>query len=239
MPQEQEGQGLPPGRRPRVTSLVRAGHLEYDRVLFFSDAVFAIAITLLVVSLHVGPARAGKAIESGAELRAAVPSLIGFGISFAVIGLFWLGHHSIFRYVTALDRRLILLNLVFLGTIAFLPYPTELLSLTHNQAPAVILYAACCSAAGLTEAAVWVYATHTAGLTDRIRPRFRRNYLLRILCIPAVFLLSVPVAVFSPRVAMFLWILIWVADLALKRFFPPGDAGIGDAEAIADIESSG
>lgn len=239
MPQEQEDQGLPPGRRPRVTSLVRAGHLEYDRVLFFSDAVFAIAITLLVVSLHVGPARAGKAVESGAELRAAVPSLIGFAISFAVIGLFWLGHHTVYRYVTALDRRLILLNLVFLGTIAFLPYPTELLSLTHNQAPAVILYAACCSAAGLTEAAVWVYATHTAGLAYRVPPRFRRSFLLQILRIPAVFLLSIPVAPFSPSVAMYMWILIWFTRLGLSRFYPMGDAGISDTEAIADTEASG
>src|SRR5881394_3332137 len=77
--------------RRALNPLSVAGNLEYDRVLFFSDAVFAIAITLLV------------------------------------IGLFWMGHDRLFRYITALDRQIIFLNLLFLGTIAFLPYPTALL----------------------------------------------------------------------------------------------------------------
>jgi uncharacterized membrane protein len=132
------------GRRRRSPGIVgRRGHMEYDRILFFSDAVFAIAITLLVVELPEPSENAldrGQAIDSGHLLRAAAStSVLGFWISFGVIGLFWIGHHGLFRYVKAIDRPLMLLNLVFLGSIAFLPYPTDVLSSTSDQKPAVVL----------------------------------------------------------------------------------------------------
>lgn len=204
--------------------LAVAGHLEYDRILFFNDAVFAIAITLLVVDLRPPDPN----VYSGQALREAVPGIVGFAISFAVIGLFWMGHHAIFRYVTAFDRGLIMLNLLFLGTIAFLPYPTELLSRSTGQAPAVIFYAACAAAAGLAEAAVWLYATRPgAGLADKSTPALRRYFLLRILRVPAVFLVSIPVAMVRPGLAAYLWILIWVTDQLLRRRAPvsPEDPG--------------
>ena len=105
--------------------LSRAGHLEYDRVLFFSDAIFAIAITLLVLG-DPGPGSHGN--NPGEGDRHALPHIFAFAISFVVIGLFWMGHHSISRYIAAFDRRLIAINLLFLGIIAFLPFPTGLLS---------------------------------------------------------------------------------------------------------------
>src|SRR6185295_12092816 len=76
-----------------------AGNLEYDRVLFFSDAVFAIAITLLVVDLRV-PDVVANAAE---EIANSKDKILSFTISFLVIGLFWMGHHRLFRYVTVLD----------------------------------------------------------------------------------------------------------------------------------------
>ncbi|HEY7147332.1 MAG TPA: TMEM175 family protein [Streptosporangiaceae bacterium] len=208
-----------PARQPSQSpaGLARYGYLEYDRVLFFSDAVFAIAITLLVVDLPMTAARSGA--ESGAQLRAAVPGITSFVISFAVIGLFWLGHHSVSRFITAFDRTLILLNLLFLGTIAFLPYPTEVLGrASAAQTPALIFYAACCAAAGLTEGIVWLYATRAgAGLAPAVTKQMRLLYALQIGRIPAVFLASVPVAVFAPGVTSYLWLLILVTGKVLDR----------------------
>jgi uncharacterized membrane protein len=209
----------PEGHRSlRLYPIARSGFIEYDRVLFFTDAVFAIAITLLAVELHV-PANAGK-ISTGKALSDAVPHLIGFGISFAVIALFWLGHHGIFRYITALDRPLIILNILFLGTIAFLPYPTALLS-AHSQGHggAVIFYAICAGAAGLGEGLVWLYATRRgSGLTDPSVDRVRLQYTLRIFRVPVVFAISIPVALVAPRVAPYTWILIFLTGLAINRF---------------------
>jgi uncharacterized membrane protein len=93
--------------------------------------VFAIAITLLVVDLKV-PDAVDHPMRLLHDLR---PKLIGFGVSFAVIGLFWVGHHAMFRRITAVDRRLILLNLLFLGAIAFLPFPTALFSSRTRTTP--------------------------------------------------------------------------------------------------------
>lgn len=201
-----------------AAGLARYGKMEYDRVVFFSDAVFAIAITLLVVDLPMTAARSVS--ESGAVLRAAVPNIVSFMLSFAVIGLFWLGHHTIIRLITAFDRPLILLNLLFLGTVAFLPYPTEVLGqASGNERPAVIFYAVCCAAAGLAEAIAWLYATRPGRLlAPAVTARMRGIYLLQIGRIPVIFLLSVPVAVVSPTLATYSWGLILVVGLLLDRF---------------------
>jgi uncharacterized membrane protein len=82
----------------------------------------------------------------------------GFALSFAVIGLFWIAHHGLFRHIKGFNRPLIMLNLLFLGCIAFLPYPTSLISAAGDQVPATLFYAASIIAAGLAEAAVWLYA---------------------------------------------------------------------------------
>jgi uncharacterized membrane protein len=199
--------------------IINSGHLEYDRVVFFSDAVFAIAITLLAVDIRVP----SGSFDAASELRDALPNITGFGISFAVIGLFWLAHHTIFRHIVAFDRRLVLINLLFLGTIAFLPYPTELFS-TSGQTAALIFYAACVAAAGLGELAVWVYASRAPGLlTDRISARQRLRFTLRLMPLPVVFLLSIPLALVAPAsVVPYTWLLIWVIRVAIGRAFPLG-----------------
>src|ERR1017187_9120499 len=206
---------------PGAHWLARAGHLEYDRVLFFSDAIFAIAITLLALDLRVP---IGRSFQAGHELRQAVPGIESFTISFVVIGLFWLGHHSLFRHIIAFDRPLMMLNLLFLGTIAFLPFPTEVLGLTSTtQAAAVIFYAACCSAAGLVESAVWLYATRPgSGLAAPSAARMRLPFLLQAARPPVIFLLSIPVALYSPRLATYMWILIFVTGVVMDRLFPSG-----------------
>ncbi len=211
---------------PSLHPLVRAGFIEYDRVIFFSDAVFAIAITLLAINLRV-PKTAN--VGSAHDLHEALPRIFGFGISFLVIAFFWIGHHGVFRFIVALDRRLIALNLAFLGVIAFLPYPTDLLSASSAPA-AVIFYAACCAGAGLILAAIWTYATLPGSrLAGPEAQPVRTLFLLRMLRIPVVFLLSIPVAIAFPKQAPFVWLLIWISGSIINRFWPqreePEEAG--------------
>ena len=217
----------PPGtdelqRRARTARnpLSIAGHLEYDRVLFFSDAVFAIAITLLVVDIRVPISRSG--INAGQELHDAERQILGFFISFLVIGLFWMGHHRLFRYITALDRPLIFLNLVFLGTIAFVPYPTALLfASSTDQVTATVFYAACIAGAGLAELVVWLYAIRAHGrVPASVSPALRRYETLLLLPVPVVFALSIPVAFANPVVGSFTWLLLLPIGrvLRLSRF---------------------
>jgi uncharacterized membrane protein len=211
--------------------------VEYDRILFFSDAVFAIAITLLVVDL---PGRieqlahAQQQVDAKAALSAGWHGIVGFWISFAVIGLFWVGHHGLFRYVTAFDRRLTLLNLMFLGTIAFLPYPTALLSnASRHQAIAVIFYAGCAGTAGLVELLAWAYAcTARAGLVSGLSPATRRRYTLRLARVPVVFAASIPIALADPNVATVFWVAIIALGSAIERRY--GQLGAAADAAIPD-----
>ena len=206
------------GRRA-LNPLSVAGHLEYDRVLFFSDAVFAIAITLLVVDIRVPEV----VLNAGHQLYESRDKILSFVISFLVIGLFWMGHHRLFRYITALDRPLIFLNLLFLGAIAFLPYPTALLFAGNTHEPAApVFYAACVAVAGVVELAIWLYATHSKGLVPASVPLAVRRYeLAQLLPTPVVFLLSIPVAFIAPGVAPFTWILLVPIGRILPRIMRP------------------
>jgi TMEM175 potassium channel family protein len=207
------GKEYPTARR----GLVLPGKLAYDRVLFFSDGVFAIAITLLVVDIRVPSPASGK-IDSATALHAALPEILAFAISFAVIGLFWLGHHSMFGYITVLNRTLMLLNLLFLATIAFLPYPTALLSAAGGQVTSTVFYASCVAAAGLAEAAIWIYAISAHSLMrGQVNPRVRRYYLGRLLALPLVFGLTIPVALASPQTADYLWLTLIPLAVIARR----------------------
>jgi hypothetical protein len=119
-------------------------------------------------------------------------------------------------------RPLILLNLLFLGCIAFLPYPTSLLSAAADQTPATVFYAVSIAAAGLAEATIWLYAIHIHELAlPGVPPVVYRWALLRILAGPVVFLLSIPVAITQPVLAQFLWLLALFSALVLRRLEPP------------------
>ncbi|HCU94021.1 MAG TPA: DUF1211 domain-containing protein [Actinobacteria bacterium] len=206
-----------PHGRAALRLLSTAGNLEYDRVLFFSDAIFAIAITLLAVDIRV-PDLPASLIHSSQQLRNAEPRIFGFVLSFLVIGLFWIGHHSIFRHIIALDRLLILINLLFLGTIAFLPYPTALLGATGTgQAPATIFYAVCVATAGLAEAAIWLWAIRAGLVADAVPPELRRYLAARMLRTPVVFGLSIPVAAVAPGVAPYMWLALIPIGLVLRH----------------------
>jgi uncharacterized membrane protein len=114
-----------------------------------------------------------------------------------------------------------MLNLLFLGTIAFVPYPTALLSAAGDQVPATVFYAASLAAVGLAEAAVWLYAIRIRELAlPGVSAAVRRWVLLRILRTPVIFLLSIPVAVIQPNLAKYLWLLIFVGGFVLRRLEP-------------------
>ena len=111
---------------------------ELERVNAFSDGVFAIAITLLVLNVEI-PSVPGDELASA--LRALWSDLIAYMIGFAVIGLFWFGHHRLFSRLVRSDGRLVLVNMVLLGLIGVMPFTTGLLG-GYDEPIAVALYAA-------------------------------------------------------------------------------------------------
>ena len=114
-----------------------------DRIVFFSDAVFAIAITLLVLDIRVPEIPDDvTADELPARLLALWPKYFGNVLSFVVIISFWVIHRSIFSGIRGYDRGLIWLNSIFLMFVAFVPFPTSLLSEYGDHQLPVAIYAA-------------------------------------------------------------------------------------------------
>ena len=140
---------------------VELNQLGLERLVFFSDAVYAIAITLLVIDLRLPPG-SGELDNTGLTkaLFLMLPQFFSYILSFLVIGSFWNNHHFKFRYIRRYDRRLITLNLLLLMTIAFIPFPTAVLGESGN-ATATILYACAIIMPSLLSALEWRYAVHS------------------------------------------------------------------------------
>ena len=121
-----------------------------ERMVFFSDAVFAIAITLLVIELH--PPELPRGAPDVAQLQALAhlaPAFVGFGVSFMVIGMFWMGHHRAFSLAARYDGKVVGWNLLLLGVIAFMPFVTAYLSANIFQRVPAIFYCLTMLAAAL------------------------------------------------------------------------------------------
>jgi uncharacterized membrane protein len=180
-----------------------------DRIVFFSDAVMAIAITLLVLDIQVPETGGtGAAPDLGRRVLGLWPAYLGYVVSFWVIALYWVAHHRCFRYIRKYDRRLIYLNFLFLMFIAFMPFPTRLLFSNPAEVVSVVLYASTAAGMGLSLAWVWIYAGRHRFLSVDVSRAAVRDITLNLLLPPLVFLLSAGVAVFNANLAMYLWFLL-------------------------------
>lgn len=112
-----------------------------ERLVFFSDAVFAIAITLLVIEIHPPHLHAGASdVEHWRALAGLIPNFLGFMISFLVIGAFWVGHHRAFALAARYDRHVMFWNLALLATVAFMPFVTAYLSSNMSARVPTLIY---------------------------------------------------------------------------------------------------
>ena len=133
-----------------------------SRVEAFSDGVFAIAITLLILEIRVPDASEGRLAHA---LFQQWPSFASYGVSFLVIGIIWVNHHGVFRYVVRVDRVVLFLNLGLLLAVSFLPFPTALFARYvrdggSNAHVAAFVYSATMTHLSVTWSILWWYLTH-------------------------------------------------------------------------------
>ncbi len=195
--------------------------VEFARVLTFSDGMFAIAMTLLVVGIEVPDI---PETESVRELWDALgdlsPSIISFVISFAVIGRYWLAHHQFFSLLRAMDQRLIGLNLIYLGFIAFLPFPTALLGTLFENPLSVATYAIAVAIVSGMEVLLFRRAHDDGLMRHRLSPEVYRWGVLSSLSPVIFFLLSIPIAFLSTTVAVIFWFGAVPFQLVIARWKP-------------------
>jgi uncharacterized membrane protein len=206
----------------RASSTFPRGSEEFTRVLTFSDGLFAISMTLLVVGIGI-PDLGGQGGDERAMLEALsdlLPEVVSFVISFAVIGRYWLAHHQTFARLAALDYGLIAWNLLYLAFIAFLPFPTGLLGSYFENPVSVALYGLLAGTVSGLEVVVFRHA-HRHGLLTRPMPEqiFRWGALASLLPV-LFFFLSMPVAFVSNALAVAAWCLVVPAEMLLNRRAP-------------------
>jgi uncharacterized membrane protein len=180
--------------------------IEFGRIVAFSDGVFSIAITLLVLNLGIDKGLTEAQIDDA--LWDQRETFLAYAISFAVIGRFWLVHHRFFAEVEAFDGRLIGLNLLYLGWIVLIPFSSEVLGEYGGRTPAVVLYSV--NLAVVVLLGLWMGAdARRRGLTG-IDDRTHRENQIRSAYIAGIFGLSIPLAFLAPNLAPYLWLVLFV-----------------------------
>ncbi len=188
------------------------------RMETFSDGVFAIAATLLVLEISVDTAHTH---DLGSALLHLWPSYLAYVTSFITIGIIWMNHHTCVETMARVDRTFLFLNLLLLLTVSFLPFPTRLVA-DYLQRPgeqaAVYAYAATFVVMAIVYNLWWRYASNGRRLIGHTVPESRINAITRAFNpgIP-IYALTLLVAVFSPIASVFL-------TFAIAAFYLPSAA---------------
>ncbi len=208
-----------PGRLERYRKLYFTSN-STERLILFSDAVFAIAMTLLVLEIKV-PELSSEQVEAG-ELAQALQEewthLFGYALSFLFIGITWLTHHNIWKFIQRITGGLMWLNILQLMLVAFMPVPTALIAIYGPASRiAPISYALTGAAIGLLHVAVWSYARRHDLLDPVVEPDMYVMVRRHLMLTPAVFLVSCVIAIFAPLVAMLFWTSLWIVAFGSNR----------------------
>ena len=177
--------------------------MNKGRVETFSDGVFAIAITLLVLTI----APPSDYAHLAHQLAQRWPSLAAYVVSFLVIGIMWVNHHTVFATLKRIDRGFFYRNLALLMTVVFIPYPTEVfgqaLQKGQGARTAAVFYSVVMTVNALAWAAMWLYASSDRRLLDDAFPEDqRRTSTVLFLVGNGVYLTSIGVAFISPYLCL-------------------------------------
>ncbi|MFT3680006.1 MAG: TMEM175 family protein [Ferruginibacter sp.] len=174
-------------------------NLELERLVFFSDAIVAIAITLLVFDLKIQPADGHLRF---ADIANAWQKFLSFFLSFFIIAIFWKIHHEFYFYIRKINNRLLWYNIAWLMFIVILPFTTTLVSAHLFDEAAIFSYCINVLMVTLFQNQIWDYvAVRPAYLKENTDPELIRNF--RISCNIAMLnaLLAAGISFISPLAA--------------------------------------
>jgi uncharacterized membrane protein len=166
---------------------------QLERLAFFTDAVFAIAITLLILEIKIPEIHAEHSSDQvlWENLLSLIPKFIGFLVSFYVIGIYWLAHQSMTRYMIRTSRKLLWNNMLFLLPIVIMPFSTDLLGESENgtlRLP-IIVYSLNISLAGFLNFRLWtIIGNPKNNISTAINSIVLKYNKIRSLIVPAIFI---------------------------------------------------
>jgi uncharacterized membrane protein len=192
-------------RQPASHDDPAAHHTDTQRLEAFSDGVFAIAITLLILEIGV------PHVDAHGSLTHALihlwPSYVGYAVSFLTIGIMWINHHYMFKDIVRVDHTLLVLNLLLLLSIAFVPFPTAVVAAYarsgEHQLEATLVYGSTFVVIAVFFDALWLYASHGMRLIDGHVTETRvRSRTLRYLPGPLLYAITLPLALINPWISL-------------------------------------
>jgi len=175
-----------------------------QRVEAFSDGVFAIAITLLIIEIGVPHVEAGE--DLGRKIQDLYPSYFAYVLSFVTIGIYWTNHHSLFHLFDHTDHQFLVLNVVFLMAVSFLPFPTavlgEYLKDSDHQETAITFYAFSLLLPAIGWFGVWIYGVWRGLLVHNIDPGYVRGLTLQYAASIVMYLFALALLLVSPALTL-------------------------------------
>ncbi len=191
-------------------SVIDSEDIKTGRLEALVDGVFAIAMTLLVFNIHLPELpKTASAHDLLLSLVTILPSIASFAISFIILGMFWVGHHTEFRFIKKLDHKLIWYNIFYLLFISFLPFTAQLLGSYHNNQVAIIVYGLHLIIMVVIHYLMWQHAKNHANLlTDNMDLRI--HALVNRLTLFAVVSYSAAIALsfWRPEPALIMYVLV-------------------------------
>lgn len=187
------------------------------RLEAFSDGVFAIAATLLILGVH------DTSGQLGHSLLRIWPSYVAYAVTFVTIGIIWVNHHTVFGQIELVDRRLLLINVLFLMLVSFIPFPTGLVARhfnSHGLEAAALAYGATLTVTAIMFNTLWFYAAKGRRLLKknadpRVVSGISRSYLPG----PFIYLIATLVALASPLASVIMYAAITLFYMVESSFF--------------------
>lgn len=195
--------------------------LGKGRLETLCDAVFAIVMTLMILSLVVPEGISDTSVDSvlPQKLMELLPRFENYFISFIVLGIYWVMHQIQFKYINSADRTLIWINIVFLVFVALIPFVTAVMMSYPDHKLPLIIYCLNLFIIGITVYVHWIYATANCRLTDKdLDPVFRERTARLILIGPAIFMVCMAAAYYDVRVALTLIYLVPILSTLFRNY---------------------
>jgi uncharacterized membrane protein len=188
-----------------------------QRLVFFSDAVFAIAITLLTFSIKLAdiPKDLVNTLLTK-EIINLLPQFFIYALSFLIIGSFWMAHHKMFQYIKKYDDAFIFLNIISLMFIAAVPIPTSIMGQYIMYRQSLIFYAAYMAITSLVLGSVRFYASFKKFFEE---DTYKLYFQTRSMIATFIFLLSIPLIFIIGNYASFVWVSIFVFQFIWKKVY--------------------
>jgi uncharacterized membrane protein len=179
--------------------------MNKTRLEAFSDGVFAIVITLLILDIRlpeVDYAHLGEALKSIA------PRILSYVMSFVVIGLYWISHHNSFQLISKTNRPFLWMNIFVLLLISFIPFPTSLMGRYPFQTIPVMIYGLNLLAVNITGFCMLFYASHRPQLLSPLftKENFMKKQVPMYICTNSFYIIAIILSPFAPMISYFIYI---------------------------------